>query len=299
MVDLAMMSKLIDALAPGSRLLLLGDKDQLASVESGAVLTDLIKSLPANTVELQKTYRFNDTIKKLAARINSGDSGEAWALLMDSTAENISVLQTDVIEYISHKYAQFMAEVYRSPQPEVRLLFQAFNRFQVLCGLHYGNRGVEGINRRVEMSLSRRGFTCPADSWYPGRPVLITRNDYNLDLFNGDIGICLSDPADGSSKVWFEGSDGCLKSHSPYRLPLCETVFAMTIHKSQGSEFEEVLVILPEEESRILSRELLYTAVTRAKKTVTLVAEQQVFNHALSRTIERCSGLADLFAEKA
>ena len=295
MVDLALMSKLVDALAPGTRLLLLGDKDQLASVESGAVLGDLIKSLPDNTVELQKTYRFNDTIKDLAAHINSGDSGQAWALLINSTAENISVLQTDIIEYISHHYARFMAEVYRRPRPEIQALFQAFNRFQVLCGLHYGNRGVEGINRRVEMSLTAKGFPCPADSWYPGRPVLITRNDYSLDLFNGDIGISLPDPADGSIKVWFMGPDGYPKHHSPYRLPPCETVFAMTIHKSQGSEFEAVLVVLPEEESRILSRELMYTAVTRAKKSVTLATGQQVFNFALSRNIERCSGLADLF----
>lgn len=298
MVDLALMSKLVDALAPGTRLLLLGDKDQLASVESGAVLGDLIKSLPGNTVTLQKTYRFDNTIKELAASINSGNSHKAWALLMDSTGENISVLQTQVIEYISHNYARFMAEVYRSPRPGMPSIFQAFSRFQVLCAVHYGNRGVGRINRRVELALTAKGFPCPANSWYPGRPVLITRNDYSLDLFNGDIGICLPDPVDGSIKVWFVDSDGRLKSHSPYRLPPCETVFAMTIHKSQGSEFDEVLVVLPEEDSRILSRELLYTAITRAKKSVALVAEQQVFNQALSRNIERCSGLADLFASR-
>ncbi|MFN2355885.1 MAG: exodeoxyribonuclease V subunit alpha [Desulfopila sp.] len=298
MVDLAMMSKLVDALKPGARLLLLGDKDQLASVESGAVLGDFIKSLPDNTVELKKTYRFDDNIKNLAESINGGDSEKAWSLLENASAQNITILRSDLIDYIGKKYARYMEEVYRSPEPDVKKIFGVFNSFQVLCGIHYGNRGVEGINRRVESSLARRGFDCRSDSWYPGRPVLITRNDYSLDLYNGDIGICLPDQAEGTVKVWFERSDGGLRGYSPYRLPSCETVFAMTIHKSQGSEFDEVVVVLPDEDNRILSRELIYTAVTRAKKTVKLVTEQQVFNQALSRNIERYSGLADLLTEQ-
>jgi exodeoxyribonuclease V alpha subunit len=292
------MSKLVDALKPGAKLLLLGDKDQLASVESGAVLGDFIQSLPDNTVELKKTYRFDDNIKSLAESINNGDSEKAWALLENANAHNITILRSDLIEYIGKQYAQYMQEVYRSPEPDVKKIFAVFNSFQVLCGVHYGNRGVEGINRRVESSLARWGFDCRSDSWYPGRPVLITRNDYSLDLYNGDIGICLPDLAEGTVKVWFERSDGGLRGYSPYRLPSCETVFAMTIHKSQGSEFDEVVVVLPDEDNRILSRELIYTAVTRAKKTVKLVTEQQVFTQALSRNIERFSGLADLLTEQ-
>jgi exodeoxyribonuclease V alpha subunit len=303
MVDLAMMSKLVDALKPGARLLLLGDKDQLASVESGAVLGDFIKSLPDNTVELKKTYRFDDNIKQLAESINTGDSEGAWTLLMDVNAPNVAVLQSDPIDYIGRQYAGYMEEVYRYTEMTgttgVRKLFAALNSFQVLCGIHYGRLGVEGINSRVESSLARRGFDCRSDSWYPGRPVLIARNDYSLDLFNGDIGICLPDSPEGPMKVWFERSDGSLKSYSPYRLPSCETVFAMTIHKSQGSEFDEVVVVLTEEENRILSRELMYTAVTRAKKSVKLVAEKQVFEQALSRNIERFSGLADRLKEQS
>ena len=299
MVDLAMMSKLVDALKPGSRLLLLGDKDQLASVESGAVLGDFIKSLPDNTVELKKTYRFDNNIKRLAESINTADSEAAWELLLDASAKNVTVLFADWIGYIGKQYANFMAEVYRNPEPDVRAIFAAFNSFQVLCGVHYGNRGVEGINRRVESSLARRGFDCRADSWYPGRPVLISRNDYGLDLFNGDIGICLPDPDGDFVKVWFEHADGGLRNYSPYRLPRCETVFAMTVHKSQGSEFDEVVVVLPDDDNRILSRELIYTAVTRAKKTVKLIAEQTVFEQALSRNIQRDSGLADLLKEQS
>jgi exodeoxyribonuclease V alpha subunit len=298
MVDLAMMSKLVDALKPGSRLLLLGDKDQLASVESGAVLGDFIQSLPDNTVELKKTYRFDDNIKFLAESVNAGDSDGAWACLSDPNRVNVTVLQTELLDFIGRQYTGYMASVYRYPQTGVREIFAAFHRFQVLCAIHYGNRGVAGINRGVETFLARRGFDCRPDSWYPGRPVLITRNEYSLDLFNGDIGICLPDFADGTSRVWFERSDGSLRSYSPYRLPGCETVFAMTIHKSQGSEFDEVVVVLPEEDNRILSRELLYTAITRARKMVKLVAGRQVFAQALSRKIERCSGLADLLQEQ-
>ncbi len=298
MVDLAMMSKLVDALKPGARLLLLGDKDQLASVESGAVLGDLIQSLPDNTIELKTTYRFDDNIKFLAECVNAGDSDGAWTCLSDPSIPNVALLQTELLDCIGNQYAEYMAAVYRYPQTSVRKIFDTFQRFQVLCGTHYGHRGVAGINRGVETFLARRGFDCRSDSWYSGRPVLVTRNEYSLDLFNGDIGICLPDPADGSSKVWFERSDGGLRSYSPYRLPSCETVFAMTIHKSQGSEFDEVVVVLPEEDNRILSRELLYTAFTRAKKVVKLAAGRQVFAQALSRKIERCSGLADLLQEQ-
>lgn len=297
MVDLAMMSKLVDALKPGSRLLLLGDKDQLASVESGAVLGDFIKSLPDNTVELKKSYRFDDNIKQLAEKINAGNSECAWELLSDRNVNNVTILSSDLMDYVGKQYGKFLDEVYRNEEPEVRDIFAAFNSFQVLCGVHYGNRGVAGINRRVESSLARRGFDCRPGSWYPGRPVLITRNDYGLGLFNGDIGICLPDQDEGSVKVWFEQSDGGLKSYSPYRLPQCETVFAMTIHKSQGSEFDEVVVVLPDEDNRILSRELIYTAVTRAKKSVKIVADELVFAQALSRNIERYSGLAGLLQE--
>lgn len=300
MVDLAMMSKLVDGLKPGARLILLGDKDQLASVESGAVLGDCIGSLPANTVELQKTYRFDTNIKELATAINRADSDTAWDLLAAPEKANITLHGADSIDFIdsiTHPYARFMAAVYRPGNPDLREIFQLFNSFRVLCGVHYGNRGVETINRRVELALARRGFFCRPDAWYPGRPVLITRNDYGLDLYNGDIGICLPDRDSGDLQVWFERADGSPRGYSPHRLPRCETVFAMTIHKSQGSEFDEVVVILPEEDNRILSRELIYTAVTRAKKSVRLAAEKQVLRLALSRNIVRYSGLADLLAE--
>ncbi|MBU1567208.1 MAG: exodeoxyribonuclease V subunit alpha [Proteobacteria bacterium] len=297
MVDLAMMSKLVDAIKPGARLILLGDKDQLASVESGAVLGDFIKSLPRNTVELQKTYRFEASIKGLAEAINGADSDIAWGMLTDSKTANIALLDEELIGFITKRYIPFMEMVNQPGAVDLSEVFALFNSFRVLCALHYGSRGVEPINRQVEMALMQQGFPCRPENWYPGRPVLINRNDYDLDLYNGDIGICMPDLENGRLQVWFERPGGGLRSYHPSRLPSCRTVFAMTIHKSQGSEFDEVVVVLPEDDNRILSRELVYTAVTRAKKAVRLVAEKEILRLALSRNIERASGLADLLTK--
>ncbi len=297
MVDLAMMSKLVDAIKPGARLILLGDKDQLASVESGAVLGDCIRSLPQNTVELQKTYRFEAGIKQLAEAINGADSATAWGLLQESPVTNVSVLTEELVGFISRRYIPFITMTHQTGTADLQRLFAQFNSFRVLCALHYGNRGVDPINRQVELALMQRGFPCRPDAWYPGRPVLITKNDYSLDLYNGDIGICLAEPEKGELLVWFERAGGGWRNYPPSRLPGCKTVFAMTIHKCQGSEFDEVLVVLPEEDNRILSRQLVYTAITRAKRAVRLVAEEDILRLALSRNIERTSGLADLLTE--
>jgi exodeoxyribonuclease V alpha subunit len=293
MVDLAMMSKLVDALKPGSRLLLLGDKDQLASVESGAVLIDLVRALPENTVELQKTYRFNTSIKQLSQAVNRGDNEAAWQLLADPALEHVGLLTKPLPDFVGNRYALYMAQAVRGRGAGYEQVFATFNGFRVLCAVRHGHRGVEGINATVEQHLAGKGYDCLSKIWYPGRPILITRNDYSLDLSNGDIGICLPDPADGVLKVWFERPDGTFKTCLPYRLPPCETAYALTIHKCQGSEFDEVLVVLPEQENRILSRELIYTAVTRAKKRVLMATEKEILRQALAGKIERFSGLKD------
>ena len=293
MIDLALMSKLVDALKPGSRLILLGDKDQLASVESGAVLGDCIRSLPDNTVELRKTYRFDAGIKGLAESINGGCLSKVWEILQDKDITNVSLMDADIYTYIGRCYIKYMEEILQINNGNMKPIFAAFAKFQVLCSVHYGERGVVGINRKVEFYLAGRGFECKPDSWYAGRPVLISRNDYNLGLYNGDIGICIPDSTDNNLKVWFEKKDGGFKSYLPYRLPKCETAFAMTIHKSQGSEFEEVLVVLPREDNRVLCRELLYTAVTRARERVRIDTEEKILELGLSRQIQRYSGLAE------
>ena len=292
MVDLAMMSKLVDALKPGSRLILLGDKDQLASVESGAVLIDLVRALPDNTVELQRTYRFDASIKLLSLKVNQGASEAAWQLLLDPACEHVGLLEKPVQDYAGERYRPYMDLIAGQAGPEQ--IFAAFNRFRILCAVRQGSRGVEGINQSVEQYLGQKGYDCLSRIWYPGRPVLITRNDYSLDLYNGDIGICLPDPGDGSPRVWFERPDGSLKSCLPYRLPQCETAFALTVHKCQGSEFDDILVVLPGEDRAVLSRELIYTAVTRARKGVLVSAAKEIFAPALARKIQRFSGLGDM-----
>jgi exodeoxyribonuclease V alpha subunit len=297
MVDLAMMSKLVDAIKPGARLILLGDKDQLASVESGAVFGDFIKSLPGNRIELQKTYRFEADIKGLAEAINAADCNTAWEHLHDTRRPNVSLVSGALINLLSERYSRFMTMASHPGMIDVHGVFTLFNSFRVLCALHYGGLGVEQINRQVELSLGRCGFFCRPDTWYPGRPILITKNDYSLDLYNGDVGICLASPENGDLQIWFERAGGRLQSYPPSRLPGCETVFAMTIHKSQGSEFDEVVLVLPDEDNRILSRELVYTAVTRAKKSVQLFVDKEILRIAVTKNIERFSGLADFLKD--
>lgn len=297
MVDLAMMAKLVDALRPKTRLILLGDKDQLASVESGSVLADLISALPENTTTLTKSYRFNKTIQQLANHINEGEGEAAWMLLSAREYENILLSPYSFIESIGKRYEQYMEQAGRFKGGEqYGELLKLFTSFQVLCAVRRGGYGVEMINKKVERYLSNKGYECLNGEFYPGRPVMITQNDYSLDLYNGDVGICLID-TNGEMRVWFERPDGTVSGYHPHRLPQCETVFAMSIHKSQGSEFNEVLVVLPREQNRILSRELMYTAVTRAKERVIIMAEKEIFTLSIERRVVRDSGLKKMLEE--
>jgi len=293
MVDLAMMSKLVEALKPGSRLILLGDKDQLVSVESGAVLADLVEALPDNTIELQKTYRFDAAIAGLSRAVNRGDIETARQLLAGSESAQTRILSEPLWEFAGNRYHEYMRLVDKAGEVGMERIFAVFNGFRILCALRRGPAGVHGINAMMEQYLYRKGYDCPAKTWYPGRPVLITRNDYSLDLYNGDVGIALPDPEDGGIRVVFQRSDGTFKTCLPFRLPACETAYAMTIHKSQGSEFDDVVVVLPEKDNPILSRELVYTAVTRARRQVLVCAEEEILRQALERKIRRYSNLKD------
>jgi exodeoxyribonuclease V alpha subunit len=302
MIDLALMSKLVDALGPTTRLILLGDRDQLASVESGAVLADCSRSLPDNTVELDRTYRFDHGISELAALVNSSDGDGAWELLDSAAADSVSLVRGSFLTHAVARYRDYMtAAAQAEGESQIQALFALLNRFRVLCAVHRGERGTAAVNAAIEGGLRDAGCAVPFDEiWYPGRPVLVTSNDYSLDLFNGDVGICLPDQAlGGRSTVWFERPEGRLRSILPSRLPQCETVFAMTIHKSQGSEFDEVLVVLPEHDSQVLSRELVYTAITRARKSVRIDARREVLAMAAGRTLDRSSGLAGMLARPA
>ncbi len=293
MVDLALMSKLLDALKPSARLILLGDKDQLASVESGAVLADLTQALPTHTVELQTAHRFDDNIKQLAVAVNQQDAELAWQLL-NSNNENICLLESDLITYIAAQQADYLRLIQQNkPFTDI---YQAFNRFQVLCSNREGKNSVADINDRVVQKLAQQGRIQVAGLWYVGRPVLVTQNNPALHLYNGDIGLCLPDKSQNSRlMVFFQRPDGSVKSYLPSRLAQCETVFAMTIHKSQGSEFEEVLIVLPDNINPVLTKELLYTAITRAKKTVKLVADKAVFTASIEQKVARVTGLVNKF----
>lgn len=290
MVDLAMMSKLVAALKPGGRLILLGDKDQLASVESGAVLADLILGLPNNTVELTRSYRFDDSIKRLSEAINRQDHEAAWAILDDDDETTGLLGQDRLLPYILERRRNYQNLI--NSKAAFADIWQSFNQFQVLCANRHGKNGVRAINAAVERELFGLHGQKGTAAWYPGRPVIVTQNNPGLHLYNGDIGICLPDEdQDGNLMVFFQRPGGTIKKYLPARIPGCETVFAMTIHKSQGSEYDDILIVLPETPNPILSKELLYTAVTRARDKIKIVTEKALFNFTLDNKVARNSGL--------
>ncbi len=296
MVDLALMSKLLDALKSDAGLILLGDKDQLASVESGAVLADLTQVLPDHTVELKISHRFTGAIKELADAVNTQQEAAAWQVLQ-AGHDKVALLTEDLIDFIAAQQFAYL-QLIRSGA-EFEDCYRAFSRFQVLCSNRQGKNSVADINYRVEQLLSAQKLINLTGLWYVGRPVMVTQNNAALHLFNGDIGICMPDKERGGKlMVFFQRPDGSVKKYLPTRIPHCETVFAMTIHKSQGSEFEEVLIVLPETVNPVLTKELLYTAITRAKETVKLFADETVFNETVRQKVERVTGLADKFSIK-
>ncbi len=299
MVDISLMGKLVDALRPGCRLILLGDKNQLVSVESGTVLADIMAALPANTVELSKSYRFDRGIKQFAEAINDGNGEEAWRIISGPEPEHIALLTGDTAAYGGMRYLLYMRAVSKAhDKAAYKRLFSLLQSFKILCAVRQGERGVVGINNKVEQYLTANGYDCLTDEWYSGRPVILGKNEYGFDLYNGDIGICLPDPArPGTLKIWFEKGDGELRGILPGRLSNCETVYALTIHKSQGTEVDDVLVVLPEKETALVTRELLYTAVTRASRTVVVAAGKAVFQTAVVARTKRAGGLAELLSE--
>ncbi len=312
MVDLALMSKLVDALKPGARLILLGDKDQLASVESGAVLADiaLAETLQNNVYTLKKSHRFGGAIKELAEAVNLQRDELAWKILSNGQDVAVQCLQADLIDYVAAQQLDYLQLIKAGAGFE--LIYQAFSRFQVLCANRQGKNSVADINDRVEQKLAEQQRIDLSGIWYPGRPVMVTQNHPALHLYNGDMGICMVDNVgsglvpepfgqsqgiapSGRLMVFFQRADGSVKKYLPARMPNCVTVFAMTIHKSQGSEFEDVLIVLPEVINPVLTKELLYTAITRAKKTIKLVAGEAVFTATVRQKIERVTGLVDKF----
>jgi exodeoxyribonuclease V alpha subunit len=331
MVDLALLSKLAEALPGDSSLILLGDKDQLASVEAGAVLGDICdtgqehgfssrfqtiyqeitgdqlaapkeeKEEPGirdSIVQLRKSYRFGRSsgIGVLSRAVNEGNGALAFSLIKDAAYPDIrwqDLPRPEVLpSFLRERVVRGFSEYLKKDKPAEML--EAFSSFRILCALREGPFGVQGLNFLVEQVLRKEGLIPGEGRWYWGRPVLVTKNDYNLRLFNGDIGITLTDPeADNQLRVFFPSSDGGIRKFPPLRLPDHETVYAMTVHKSQGSEFNQVLFILPDVSARVLTRELIYTAITRAKEKVEIWGREAVFQTAVARRITRASGLRE------
>ena len=311
MVALPLMAKLAVALKKDSRLILLGDRDQLASVEAGAVLGDMcgagipvkaikgaVSPLSDSLVVLKKNYRFRDDsgIGALAKLINSGGGAEAMALIASHGDTGVAWRDAPSPEGLGKALAGIIVDGYgsylaaESPGEALR----RFDEFRVLCAMRQGPYGVTGINALVEEILASKGEIDPRNRWYRGRPLIVTANDYNVKLFNGDIGIVFPDPdTDGRVFVHFPTPDGGVRKVSPLRLPAHETVYAMTIHKSQGSEFERVLMLLPAHDAEVLTRELIYTGITRARKRVEIWGREDLFSTAVARRIDRKSGLGE------
>jgi exodeoxyribonuclease V alpha subunit len=331
MVALPLMAKLAVALEPEAQVILLGDRDQLASVEAGAALGDICgggrpepyshgfqafvarvaaEKLTTATASdapcfptdaltvLKKNYRFatDGGIGGAARAVNAGDGLRALELLKDEESQDVrwqgapapDQLKRALTERIVSGYSPYLAAA--TAEEALRL----FDDFRVLTPLRKGPYGVTGVNTLIEEILVEKGLIERGNRWYKGRPVMITVNDYNLKLFNGDIGIVLPDPdSDGDPRVFFPSPDGGVRKVSPVRLPLHDTVFAMTIHKSQGSEFNRLLLLLPVNDSEVLTRELIYTGLTRAKSAVEIWGDEEVFRSAVSRRVERTSGLRE------
>lgn len=333
MIDLPMMAALIDALPEKAILILLGDKDQLASVEAGAVLGDICRfaeagytpqrrqmleamtgcvlpdkspEYPVNVQDhlclLRKSFRFDagSGIGQLATAVNNGDVRETMAVLRGQRSDVRYVPLED-----EDGYAQVLTDTMKAYQPflsrvkqhaEPAAVLEAFSQFRLLCALREGPFGVEGLNERIERLLHQQGHirrpVIHRHRAYHGKPVMISRNDSPLGLFNGDIGIMLTDE-NHELRVCFRLPDGTIKSIRPNRLPAHETAYVMTVHKSQGSEFAHTALVLPVQPSPLVSRELLYTALTRAKQFLTIYSREECVKRAVKTPTQRYSGLSE------
>jgi exodeoxyribonuclease V alpha subunit len=331
MVDLALLAKLAQAVPSGSKLILLGDKDQLASVEAGAVLGDICdtgndhgfsgefresfqrvtgeilpdragsKGRPGmsdSIIQLRRSFRFGPAsgIGAVSIAVNEGDADLALSLMRDPAYPDIQwhglprpeALAPAIRDRVISGFSGYLK------QKDPGEIMELFNAFRILCAVREGPFGVHALNLLAEQILRREGLIQRDSRWYHGRPVMVTKNDYNLKLFNGDVGITLADPeGDRELRVFFPSPEGGVRKVPPLRLPEHETVYALTVHKSQGSEFNRVLFMLPDVSARVLTRELIYTAVTRAREKAEVWGREEIFRTAVSRRIARASGLRD------
>ncbi len=341
MVHLEMMASLLDAIPAHAHVVLLGDKDQLASVEAGAVLGDLCanteaksyrpetclaiqqatgiripdayrnpdgKELAQHIVMLRKSRRFGGRIGRVARAVNAGFPeatakrlhwGEQDRVLWieQASPEDVVTLAVRGRKHAPGGYAEYLGQLRNPPTGEesrndwVRSVLQSLDRFRVLCAVREGPWGVVSLNQEIENRLEALGLITVSGEWYAGRPVMVTRNDHELGIFNGDMGVTLkAAPRSAGLRVYFLNGDQ-IRSISVNRLTEVETAYAMTVHKSQGSEFAHTVVALPANGAGV-TRELIYTGITRAKESLTLITESpKVLQEGIERKTQRNSGL--------
>lgn len=319
MLDLELTARLLEALPEQTALVLLGDRNQLASVEAGAVLGNLcredainafspafaadaaragarlpeasyVSALTDHVVELRKSWRFgaDSGIAALAACIVAGEAGKAEELL-SQPHDDLEMKECSGHAALVAELAPLVRAAFRGLSTEMDPVraFEAFGALRLLSPIRQGPQGTEALNR-----MAREALGAPAgDGWYQGRPVMILENDYSLGLFNGDTGIAL--PVGDTLRVFFPAPEG-FTSFAPARLPRHETCYAMTVHKSQGSEFRHTVLILPAEPCPVLGRELLYTALTRAKQKFSLCGTQEQLEYAVAKKYNRTSGIGHI-----
>ncbi len=335
MVDLPMMMHLVDALPEGASLVLLGDRDQLASVEAGSVLRDICagqdryefserfkvlareagedittavkqdgaltaptapsqSALRDSIVTLTHNFRFREGsgIDELARAVKTGEPGTVLNILESPDYPGVRLVspgEKGIAGFLNNEVSDYARDICSASSGSHAL--KMLPDMKILCGMRRGRLGVEAINSLVSMNVA-----APDDTFqglFKGLPVIIKRNDYSMELYNGDTGICWPDEP-GTIKVLFQGSDNQVRSLSPSRLPAFEPAWAITVHSSQGSEFEKVLFILPPEDSPLLGRELLYTAITRARQEIVIFGTAATLKKCVERQTLRFSGLARL-----
>lgn len=333
MIDVALFAKLLDAIGPGTKLILLGDKDQLASVEAGSLFGDLCKTQQGSAVSEERAALINSFIRDSRRQISeeytlkgyphvltehiielrkshrfTSDKGIgklSKAIIKNNVEVLREYLQTDIDEQVTidtkydHELFEQFVEGYAEyiKEPGIKEALQKLNQLRVLCAVREGEQGLYSLNTAIENYLRKKKLITKNSEYYENRPIIVTKNYYSLGLFNGDVGIIRPDE-NGVQKAWFEDSNNELKSVFPGYVAESETVFAMTIHKSQGSEYDKVLVVLPDNINiQILTRELLYTAVTRAKSKVIVQASEAVILHTAEGVVERASGIMERFGE--
>jgi exodeoxyribonuclease V alpha subunit len=331
MVDLPLLSKLLWAVPSHARVILIGDKDQLSSVAPGSVLGDISNtgasirfskkavdayirvtgdpieltpdkgtepSIKDSIVHLKKSYRFGreSGIGEVSRAVNAMNGERALEILKNEKFTDAIWQRLPTPGAFYRELRHIILEGY-GPYLKAADPFEAlalFDEFRILSALRQGPYGAAELNRISESIMAEKGLISPEKRWYRGRPILITKNDHNLGLYNGDVGIVLQDDTGNDDlRVYFLSGDGSIRKISPARLPEHETVFAMTVHKSQGSEFERAVFILPDRINPVITGELIYTGLTRARESVRIWAPEAVFLEGVKKRIRRTSGLRD------